>query len=226
MSKRATPTEEAKELAIDLAVARQFERQQPRKGRIEAFELLAARLDSDARLYEVGDIQDQRDAVADCLLAIHDYLDDRGISPRTQRPLMRAVSALVERENNNLDALFCEPKGAHRPKSPLGKLQQDGAIAAFANHWLKYHRDTTRTQREQFGEIARRLDGNNLGKMDAARIKQARELVSQEPADHPARKMHDVVDFWLTKASNDFSPSEALGIILPMTAQFSNLWKI
>ena len=66
---------------------------------------------------------------------------------------------------------------------------------------------------------ARQMQNANLGVVSAARVKQARELVSQEAADHPARLMADVVNSWLERASNDYGVANAIGIILSMIEQ-------
>lgn len=225
MGKLPQPTKEAKKEARKFAEERRYDRSEPKVGRVQAFEQLANSLSANAKLYESEDIQDKRDAVAASLLAVCSYLDNRGISLATQRPIMRVVSALVERENNNLDKLFCEREKASRPKTPLAKHQQAGAIAAFANHWLEHHRDKTRPKKEQLGEVARRLENCGLGTLSSAKIKSARELVAQESTDHPARMMCDTVTQWLAKAGSDYGTNEALSIVLPMVAQLEMIWK-
>lgn len=201
-----------------------YGRQKPTKGRLVAVWELEALLIEHAKLYESEAIQDKRDAVAASLLAVCDYLQVIGINIAALRPILRPIEALVEREKNSIDPLFSERIRASRPKTPLNKLQQDGAIAALANYWIEHHRDKTRTIREQLSEIARRLDGNGLGKMDSARVKQARELVSQGESGHPARPMAETVTAWLNRAGADYGPQNALGIILPFLREFNLLW--
>lgn len=228
MTDTGGPSREQKAQAAKEAAKLRYARSPATIGRIEAFNLLELKLVDHARLYETGEAQDQRDAIAASIKDVSEYLTSRGLALAAQRPLMRTLSALVERENGALDPLFCEranrAKGG-RPSKSVGLHQQDGAIAAFANYWLKHHADKTRPVKDQFPEVARRLENKGLGSVNAARIKQAREVVSREVADHPARSMHDMIAGWLEQAAHDHGELNAIGVMLPIIAQFQTVWK-
>ncbi len=197
-------------------------------GRMRSFELLHSRLVEHAQLYETGELQDQRDAIAASMIDIADYLSARGVPNASQRPLWRVVEALVERERGGHDPLFTEranrSKGG-RPEKPVRNHQQAGVVAAFAKFWIEHHSDKSRPIREQFAEIARLLDNSGLGELNAAKVKQARELVSRESANHPARGMYDVVLGWLERSARDYGAENAISILLPMVVQFQLIWR-
>lgn len=188
-------------------------------GKIESLSLLDAILAKNTETYENGSWQDRRDAIANCLLSVATYLSENGIDLRHLRPILHPVESLTERENNRLDPIFCERVRAGKPTRSLAQNQQDGIIAAIANHWLAHNADSTTPMQNRLNAAARQMQNANLGVVSAARVKQARELVSQEAADHPARLMADVVNSWLERASNDYGVANAIGIILSMIEQ-------
>lgn len=228
MSRPAPPSREARQSAAQQTVEARHNRLPPTAGRIQAFEWLATRLVDHAQLYETGGRQNQRDAIGASLVDISDFLSCRGLSNPTLRPIWRVIEALAERERGATDPIFTERGNRSRggrPEKPVRVHQQDGVIAAFANFWIEHNADKTRTVRSQLGEIARLLDGNGLGTLSAARIKQARETVSQEAADHPARGMHDTVAIWLERTAQDYGCENTISVLLPIVAQLQMIWR-
>lgn len=190
-------------------------------GTIETLPLLAAILAENTETYEKGSQQDRRDAIANCLLSVASYLAENGVDTRYLQPLLHPVEALTERENNRLDPIFCERVRQGAPSRSLIQNQQDGIIAAIADHWLSHNADTDAPMRNRLDAIARLLKDSGLGELGAARIKQARELVSQESSDHPARVMASLIDSWLERASSDYGAQQAVSILLPVVRQFT-----
>ena len=188
---------------------------------IESLPLLAAVLARNTETYETGSRQDRRDAIANCLQSVASYLASNGIDPRHLQPLLHPVEALYERENNRLDPIFCERIRQGTPSRSLIQDQQDGIIAAIANHWLAHNADKTAPMKNRLTAAARLMRNSGLGELQAARVKQARELVSREAPKHPARLMADVVDSWLQKASTEVGANHAVSQILPLVLQFS-----
>lgn len=221
MTNARQPTREAMDQAQKVIEQTRYDREPPKAGRVKSFDTMALKLADAAKLFDSDNLQNKRDAVAFTIMAINDYLNARGISGSSRKPLMRILSALIERERNLLDPIFCERKAAHAPQSPLIKLHEDGVIAALANHWLEYHRDKTMKQKDQFPIIARLLQGKGLGDVTASRIKQARELVSQEAKNHPAKIVYYAVVGHLKTASDEWGPKSAISIILPVATAYS-----
>ena len=172
--------------ARDTALQSSFERRQAGPAPVWALWVLHARMVEVARLYLSEDLQDQRDAVAESILAVHDYLVGRGFAPLTVAPLMRTVAALAERENGNLDYLFCERSRAGRPKATMSEHERTGVLAALATFWLELNRTSGRRQNELLAEAARKMKGPWFGTVTGSNLKTARDLVMQEARDHPA----------------------------------------
>jgi hypothetical protein len=219
------PSQKELNAAQEYAVSRRYLPLSPKMGRVSAFQELHRELIKSSALYESKDLQNKRDAVALAILAVERYINQRGLAPITSRPLMRVLSALTERENNTLDPLFSERPRASRPKSTLADHQRAGAIAAMANHWLAHNRDKTRPQREQLSEIARKLRSGGLEGVTAARIKQARELVSAETKEHPACSFYTMIEGWLRDTSANFGEENAFSIVLPILAENIDILK-
>jgi len=188
-------------------------------GIINNLDLLNNILIKNAEIYEAGKLQDQRDAVCNSLLSVVSYLSANGIANSQLKPLLRAVGALQERENNSPDKLFCERQRVGAPKRSMIQDQQDGLIAAFADHWLENVADRTIPMGNRRAEIARILQGLNLGPVSPARVKQAKELVAQERPSHPSRQMYDIVKRWLSRATADFGAMTATEQIRSFVAQ-------
>lgn len=182
---RKPSKEEFAEIAWQAKVVR-YERQRSHGGRVAALQVLHDRLADDARLYEHDDLQDQRDAVADALLAVSDFLKAQGFSSATLSPLLRPVAALAERENNSIDLMFAERPRAGRPKATLSDHERTGILAALAEGWLQTNESDARTQAEKLADAARKMKGKWFGKVTRAQLETARELVRQEARDHPA----------------------------------------
>jgi len=183
-------------------------------GKIESLSLLGSILANNTEIYENGTRQDRRDAIANCLSSVASYLSENGINLRHLKPIMHVVVSLTERENNRVDPIFCERVRSGAPSRSLARDQQDGIISAIANHWLAHNADLTTPLRNRLIAASRQMQNVGLGAVSAARIKQARELVSQESVDHPARVMSETVTFWLQRVSKDFGPKQAIAIIL------------
>lgn len=185
-------------------------------GKIDNLRLLELILAKNTEIYENGSLQDQRDAIANCLLSVASYLSENGIDLRHLKPLLHPVEALNEREKNRLDLIFCERAREGKPNRSLKQDQKDGVIAAVANHWLRNHADKTTPMASRLSAVARMLSGPVLGKVSATRVKQAREIVSQESADHPSRVMATTVNVWLELAAADVGAERSIEVILPL----------
>lgn len=194
---RKPTAEEAKE-AKRLADLAQYTRRPSDNALNWSLWELHNRLVSHAKLYESEELQDQRDAVAASLLAIHDYLKGRGFALAAIAPILRPVAALVERENNAIDLLFAERPRGGRPKATMEEHSRTGVLAALADLWLRTHPDKERKQIAKLGDAARAMKGPWFGKVTAANLKTARDLVMQEGRDHPA--VSETISFGQTVA--------------------------
>lgn len=187
---------------------------------------LHSALVANAKLYETGDLDDQRDAVAGSLLAVHDYLVGRGFALAAIAPLMRPVAALVERETRSIDLLFAQRKKGGRPKATLADHARTGILAALASFWLEWHEHDERKQITKLREAARNMKGPWFGGVTGANLKTARDLVMQEAKEHPAvleagrfksetiqtaRALYGDANAWivLIQMLNDISPKYA-----------------
>lgn len=179
------PTEKEFEIARQQSSLGNYVRRKAQDGPEWALWSLHRRLVTFAQLYETCDLQDQRDAVASSILAVHDYLMGRGFAPASLGPMMRVVAALGERENGSLDLLFCERAKSGRPKSTLADQNRAGVLAALASFWLELHPDDDRKQMQKLSDAARTMKGRWFGKIEAANLKTARDLAMQEAKDHP-----------------------------------------
>lgn len=176
--------EQREEIARNASL-RRYDRTTLRSGRVAALDLLHQKMVANAKLYQ-GDDQDKRDAITTQLIAVRDFLESQGFALPTLEPLMRPVSALVEREHNRLDPIFAERKRGGRPKRSLDDEHRVGAIVALTEVWLDSLKGDERTQRQKLAALSRRISGGWLGQVTLAKIENARESVSQEASDHPA----------------------------------------
>ena len=202
-----------KVIAKDMATDR-HKRQRSKGGRVKALDHLHALLANHAQLYETGELQNQRDAVAASLLAVTDYLAAQGFSPATLAPLMRPVSALVEREHNSLDFMFTERARGGRPKATMADHERTGILAALAEAWLRLHPDDPRTQSQKLEEAARQMRGRWFGKVTKAQLKTARDLVLQEAKDHLAVKHAGLIYGWFIQAAELVGPRAAFDVMI------------
>lgn len=193
-----------------------YKRQVATSGRVRALDELHAKLVDDARLYQSEDLQDQRDAIAHALLAVTNFLESQGFSTATVIPLLRPVSALVEREKNSLDPVFCERPRRGRPKVTLAQHERSGILASLANAWLRMHVDDDRVQSEKLAEAARAFRGKWFGTVTRAQLETARELVSQESSDHPAVTSSAICDRGLMQLAAKFGDAHAITITIHM----------
>lgn len=181
------PTDEEMERAEQRTYQTRFDRRRPKGGRVRALDLLHINLVNHAKLYESDNLQDQRDAVALTIFAVHGYLSEQGFAPLTLAPLMRPAAALAERENNSLDMLFAQRARGGRPKTTLGEHERTGILAELANLWLRIHADQEHPQKVKLAQAARNMHGRWFdGPVTVARLESAREIVSQESRNHPA----------------------------------------
>ena len=140
-----------------------------------------------ATLYRSAtNLDDRRDAVVGTLIAVQRFLKTQGFNEATTEPLMRPVSALVEREQNILDPLFCERKRAGAPARSLENHSKIGALAALAEAWLKLHEANEGTNDVKLRRFMRHVQGDWLCDLSLSKVRAARALVSEEAKDHPA----------------------------------------
>lgn len=196
----------------------QYARQRSAGGRVRALENLHAQLVDDAQLYESGDLQHKRDAVAHALLAVADFLRAQGFTAATLAPLLRPVVALAEREHNSLDLMFAERARRGRPNSTLADHERTGILAALAEAWLGTHQSEGGTPSEKLAALSRKMQGRWFGAVTRAQLETAREFVSQEAKDHPAVKQAKEFSSAFERAAEMFGAENAL----PVIVQFLN----
>lgn len=148
--------------------------------------ILRDQLTACAMLYQSDNIDRQRQAVLSALFAVTDFLTAQAFPPETLFPLMRPAIALAERENNAIDSLFAQRARAGRPKATIDELERVGILAAFANAWLIINEHDGRDQRAKLSDAAREMCGGWFGDVSRAKLKAAREIVSQEGIGHPS----------------------------------------
>lgn len=136
--------------------------------------------------FHSDNIDRQRQAVMSALFAVTDFLAAQAFPPEILFPLMRPAIALAERENNAIDALFAQRPRGGRPKATIDELERVGILAAFANAWLLIHEHDGRDQRAKLSVAAREMSGGWFGDVSRAKLKAAREMVSQEGPSHPS----------------------------------------
>lgn len=139
-----------------------------------------------AALYQSENIDRQRQAVFSAIFAVTDYLTAQAFPPETLFPLMRPAIALAERENNAIDVLFAQRARGGRPKTTIDEHERVGILAAFANAWLIIHEHDEQDQWTKLSKAAREMRGGWFGDVSRAKLKAAREVVSQEGIGHPS----------------------------------------
>lgn len=210
------PTDAEHVEAARQGTLQRHDRQPASGGRVAALDKLNSRLVANARLYESGDLQSQRDAVADTLLGVGDYLTAQGFAGLALAPLMRPVYALVERENNSLDLMFTQRARGGRPKSTLMDHERSGILAGLAEEWLRTHAHEDRPQRAKLTEAARYMKGRWFDTVTCAQLETARELVSQEAESHPAVIQAKMVREWCSTGAEMFGTENAFPILVRM----------
>jgi hypothetical protein len=199
---------------IQHAKIKRYTRQQSAGAPVAALEQLHARLVEDAQLYESDDLQDQRDAVADSLLAVVDFLKAQGFAAATLSTLMRPVAALAERENNSLDLMFAQRARGGRPKSTLADHERTGILAALAEGWLRAREGDSRPQPLKLAEASRKMKGKWFGSVTRAQLETARELVNQEASDHPAVQHFQLFCSFFDTTAETFGIESAFDIMV------------
>ena len=180
------PTEREFQEAERLADLERYERG-PSTGPLNwGLHTLHNQLSAAAAHYRRSDLQGQRDAVADAAFAVERFLRSQGFNAATLEPLMRPALALVEREKNRLDLMFCERKRGGAPSRSIDDYCKIGATAALAEAWLTCHSDKVEKTDAKLKRFCRFVAGPWLGDLSLAKVKAAREMVSQEAKDHPA----------------------------------------
>jgi hypothetical protein len=139
-----------------------------------------------ASLYESEHLDRQRQAIFSALFAVTDFLKANDFPPETLLVLMRPAIALAQLQDNIVEPLFAERARGGRPKLGIDDFERAGILAAFTNAWLHIHRNEPIEQHAKLSAAARAMRGGWFGDVDRAKLKSARELVSQEARDHPA----------------------------------------
>lgn len=208
------PTSEMLDEVSRLTKNTRYRKLPAKEGRVAALAKLHARLIDDAMLYDQGNLQDQRDAVADSLLAVVDFLLAQGFNHATLGPLMRPVAALAERENNSIDIMFSQRVRAGRPSATLADHERTGILAALSDAWLREHFDDERRQSDKLSEAARKLKGRWFGRLSRANLETAREIVSQEASDHPAVIAYRKFNEYIETAESTYGTNGAIKILV------------
>lgn len=208
------PTEKQFVAAAELVSRDCFARGAAKTEIREAIHTLNLRLADNAALYLRGNLQDQRDAVAETLLAVEGFLADQGLSRFALVPILRPVEALVERENNTRDPLFSEGIRGKRPKRTLDRLNRIGILAALADAWLNAHAGDGRSQKLLLDEARRSFKGRWFKNLTSAQLKTARDMVNQEAADHLAVEQARRTRADIDRAAELYGPKNAITIMV------------
>lgn len=166
-----------------------------------------------ARIYESGNLDDQRYAVASQLSLIQDFFAELGITRVTLTPAFRPIEALAERENNRIDPMFAQRKRGGRPRTTSDHFNRVGILAALANFWIETHSDMG-TVDVQLAAAARRFKGKWFGRVTAAQLRSARVIVSQEAHDHEAVAAYRHFDTHIHELAANFGPEQALAVTI------------
>ena len=223
------PTEKQFVAAAELVSRDCFARGPAKVEAGSALDALNLRLADNAALYLHGNLQNQRDAVADSLLAVEGFLADQGIARLALLPLLRPVEALVEREKNTIDPLFAERVRDGKPMRTLDRLNRIGILAALADAWLDTHAGDGRSQKLLLDEARRTFAGRWFKNLTRARLKTARDLVSQEAADHPAVEQARRTRADIERTAELYGPKNAITIMVrylnecPPSSAFGNM---
>lgn len=178
------PTHDQSQAGAQQASNRNFSRNPAAGGRVQALNRLHAELAALAQRYDSEAVSEQRVAVSHALLRVVDYLTAQGFSLSILLALQRPVSALVEREQNRLDPLFCQRQRGGRPARSQDELRRIGVLAVLADAWLQLNQRDERSLDQKLGQAARRLSGECFGQVTGAELKGCRETVSQEATDN------------------------------------------
>ena len=211
-SKLPMPSKAERNQASEAAHFESHQRGKAKGGRVHALDQLHAKLVDEALLYETGSLQDQRDSVANTLLAIESFLVDQGFNLMTLQPLRRPIEALTDREANSLDPLFCERKRGGKPADLLAKQFRQGVMAALADLWLEALKDDPRNQKDKLADAARHISGPPFGKVTRAYLERCRKLASEQAVDEPVRQHAELYREMMQPAADSFGAKQAFYI--------------
>jgi hypothetical protein len=141
-----------------------------------------------AQNYKMTDLQRQRDAIVKSSYSVQRFLSSCGFHHSIGQPLIRPAQALIEREHNRLDPLFCERKRSGKPSRSLEDYERIGAIAALSEAWLELHQTQDLKVPQKLQRLIRQISGPWFGDLSLSRVTAAREMVSGEGKDHFAVK--------------------------------------
>jgi hypothetical protein len=161
---------------------------------------LRQRLDISAALYQSENLSDHRRAVSNALDAVVEFLEAREFPYEALAPILRPMLALAERESNNIDQMFAERPRTGRPKVTMDHHDRTGILAAFANAWLRLHKDDDSTQSVKLTHAATKMQGGWFHNVTRANLATAREIVSQEAKNHPAVVVSKMFDEFFEQA--------------------------
>ncbi len=164
-----------------------------------------------ARLYEAGDLDDQRYAVASQISLIYDFFGELGFSAVTLTPLIRPLSALAELKSDIADPLFAKNKRSGRPKRSFDQLNRIGVLAALTDFWLAAKGENEIAD-VLLSQATRLFKGRWFGNVTKAQLKSARILISQEAGDHEAVQSYEHFSTEIRKLSEELGPDQALAI--------------
>lgn len=154
--------------------------------KIDDISVLRDQLTLCATLYENENLERQRQAIFSALFAVTDFLEIQNFPPEVLLPLMRPAIALAELQDNIVDPLFAQHERGGRPKASMSDHERAGIMAAFANAWLHIHKSDPLDQRAKLSAAARAMRGGWFGEVNRAKLKSARDMVSQGAKDHPS----------------------------------------
>ncbi len=168
-----------------------------------------------ADLYESGDLDGQRYAVAASLILIQDFLVGQGFSEVLLAPSYRPIEALHDQDNNRLDPMFSKRKGklGGRPAKSIDRHHRVGILAALAQFWLDTHPDAGK-QKISLATAARRMRGRWFGTVTASDLMNARVELSQCAADHPSAMAAKQFRGFIDTVVADFGADSAMAIVI------------
>lgn len=137
-----------------------------------------------AQAYRTGPKQ-QRQAVADAVIATSEFLHAQGFSRDTLVPLTRVVRAITEVCEQNLpDPLFCEKPRRAKPRRGMADAVRQGQLAAIADAWLTSHADDEGDEAAKLERAARLMSGKYFGTLHGTLLRSARSY-QRQTGQHP-----------------------------------------
>lgn len=177
------PTRDEISALVEEHLASQYDRQPITSDPAFALEKLHDHLSSIALNYEKGPVF-QRQAVADSVMAIAEFLSEQGFSSHTLTPFNRIIYALTDLcDQNRPDPLFCEKPKKTKPRRSLEEALRSGQLAALSEAWLRAYSEMPIDMATKLNNAARRMSGAHFGRLDATALSTA--LSYQRQTDHP-----------------------------------------